>query len=157
MSASYTIEKFSNGMHYITIDRELAESFIKEGHKRVLCRVNNEVVFHGAIMPKKDKSYFINIGLTICKKLKVVEGATVQVELVIDHSKYQFEMPEEFEEVLQSDDEANLIFQSLTDGNKRALIYLVTQVKSSDKRIDRALKIAQKIKYGITSARIILK
>jgi uncharacterized protein YdeI (YjbR/CyaY-like superfamily) len=60
-------------------------------------------------------------------------------------------------EVLASDPEADRVFHSLTEGNQRGLMYLVTQVKSSDKRIDRALKIADKIKQGITSPRVILK
>jgi uncharacterized protein YdeI (YjbR/CyaY-like superfamily) len=60
-------------------------------------------------------------------------------------------------EVLDTDPKANEVFHSLTEGNQRGLMYLVTQVKSSEKRIERALKIAEKIKAGITSPRNILK
>ena len=42
-------------------------------------------------------------------------------------------------------------------GNKRGLMYLVSQVKSSDKRIERSFIIAAKLKRGITSPREILK
>jgi uncharacterized protein YdeI (YjbR/CyaY-like superfamily) len=66
-------------------------------------------------------------------------------------------MPEELKEVLDTDDEANKIFHTLTAGNQRGLIYLLSLVKSSDKKIERALKIAERIKLGITSPRLILK
>lgn len=45
----------------------------------------------------------------------------------------------------------------LVDGNKRSLMYLVSQPKTSDKRIERALFIAERIKSGITSPRLVLK
>lgn len=108
-------------------------------------------------MPKKGDGYFVNIGQAICKKLKIKEGSTVTAALSVDSSEYQFEMPEELEEVLNTDEEANQIFNSLTAGNQRGLIYLVMQVKSPDKKIERALKIAARLKSGITSPRVILK
>lgn len=51
------------------------------------------------------------------------------------------------------DTEAKRLFESLSDGNKRGLIYLITSVKATEKRIDRSLKIADQIKAGITSPR----
>jgi hypothetical protein len=91
------------------------------------------------------------------KKLNIKYGSTVKATFSMDNSKYQFDMPEELEEVLRTDPEANSIFHSLTKGNQRGLIYLVTQVKSSDKRIERALIIAERIKHGIVSPKMILK
>ena len=75
----------------------------------------------------------------------------------MDNTDYQFAIPQELEEVLNTDDEANQIFNSLTEGNQRGLMYLVSQVKSVDKRIERALKISERLKNGITSPRLILK
>lgn len=157
MKTEYILEKFSSGMHFITLDKETVEIFTKNGNKRVLCNLNNQIEFHCAIMPRKDKSFFVNIGSTICKKLKISEGSKVEAKFSFDNSEYQFEIPEEFEEVLKLDVDANNVFQSLTDGNKRSLIYLVNQVKSSDKKIERSLRIAEKLKKGIASPKIILK
>jgi uncharacterized protein YdeI (YjbR/CyaY-like superfamily) len=66
-------------------------------------------------------------------------------------------MPEELSEVLATDPEASRIFHALTEGNQRGLIFLVTQVKSTDKRIERSLRIADQVKHGVTSPRLILK
>lgn len=152
-----TLEKFASGMHYVMVDSAVANKFLKDGNKRVLCTLNGECEFHAALMPKKEGGYFINIGSAICKKLKIRQGSPVRVSLRADETPYQFDMPEEFEEVLASDPAARKVFQGLSDGNQRGLIYLVTQVKSADKRIERSLKISSRIKAGVTSPRLVLK
>jgi hypothetical protein len=151
------LHKFNSGMHYILVDEAIVNSFADNGSSRVICTANGDVEFHCAFMPKKEGGFFINIGSAICKKLKVKAGDEISVKFKEDTTEYQFEMPEEFAEVLLQDSEANEIFQTLTDGNKRGLIYIVTAVKSSDKRIERAIKIARNLKAGITSPRLILK
>ena len=157
MKEEYTLEKFISGMHYIIVDNNIVESFKNNGDKRAICRLNDQIEFHCAFMPKKEGGYFVNIGATICKKIKIKEGSSVYAIFMADKTEYQFEIPEELIEVLNLDNDANNIFQNLTEGNQRGLIYLVKQVKSSDKKIERALKIANKLKNGITSPRIILK
>lgn len=66
-------------------------------------------------------------------------------------------MTEELREVLISDQEANRLSHSLTVGNQRGLVYHVTQVKPSKKRIERAIKVTHRTKNGIISPRTILK
>jgi hypothetical protein len=157
MVTEYLLEKFDSGMHYILLDKKTVATLTKDDNKRAICKLNDEVEFHCALMPKKEGGHFINIGSTICKKLKIKEGSKVTATFKIDNTEYQFEMPEELKEVLDTDPKADKIFHSLTEGNQRGLIYLVAQVKSSDKKIERALKIVEKIKNGITSPRLILK
>jgi Bacteriocin-protection, YdeI or OmpD-Associated/Domain of unknown function (DUF1905) len=153
----YTLQKFASGMHYIMLNNKDVSALTKNGNKRAICSLNKTVEFHCAIMPKKEGGHFINIGSAICKKLKLKEGAKVSATFIIDKSEYQFEMPEELREVLNTDTKAEKLFHALTDGNQRGLIYLVAQVKSSDKRIERALKIVERLKIGITSPKLILK
>lgn len=157
MKTEFILKKFDSGMHYILLDEKTVEGLTQNDNKRAICKVNNEIAFHCAIMPKKEGGHFINIGSTICKKLKIQEGSIITASFTIDKTVYQFEMAEELQEVLNSDVEASQIFHDLTPGNQRGLIYLVSQVKSSDKKIERAIKIAAKIKMGITSPKLILK
>ncbi len=151
------VEKFNSGMHYIMLDNKAVVTLTKGGNKRAICKLNDTAEFHCAIIAKKEGGHFINIGSVICKKLNIKVGSQVTAAFQVDKTEYQFDMPEELKEVLESDKEADRVFHSLTDGNQRGLMYLVSQVKSSDKRIERALKIAEKIKHGIVSPRIILK
>jgi uncharacterized protein YdeI (YjbR/CyaY-like superfamily) len=53
-------------------------------------------------------------------------------------------VPEEFTEVFATDPESEKMFSTLTDGNKRGLITLANMAKSGDKKIERALKIAER-------------
>jgi hypothetical protein len=150
------LEKFSSGMHYIFINENTVNQFLSKGSKRAICTINNHE-FHCAFMPKKEGGYFINIGSKICKELNLKLGDLIEPHFKEDTKDYQFEMPEEFAEVLYQEPDALAIFEGLTDGNKRGLIYLITTVKSSEKRVEKALKIVEKLKLGITSPRLILK
>ncbi|MCU0382340.1 MAG: YdeI/OmpD-associated family protein, partial [Chitinophagaceae bacterium] len=90
-------------------------------------------------------------------QLKLKAGMQVSVDLKEDDTALQFDIPEEFSAVMETDPVAREVFDGLTDGRKRGLIQLVHMVKSPDKKIERALKIAEKIKYGITSPQQIMK
>lgn len=157
MPKTYTLEKFSSGMHYILLDTKTVATITQNNNTRAICKLNNTIEFHCAIMPKKEGGYFVNIGSAICKKLQLKLGDTVTATFTIDTTEYQFEIPEELQEVLATDHDASNIFHALTKGNQRGLIYLVMQVKTSNKRIERSLKIAEQLKRGIISPRIILK
>jgi uncharacterized protein YdeI (YjbR/CyaY-like superfamily) len=157
MTAEYILERFDTGMHYIALDEKTASAFTQSGNRRVLCTLNEKVELHSAIMQRKDGGYFINIGLATCKKLKIKAGSTLTASFSPDGSAYQFEMPDELREVLDTDERAAKIFRNLTDGNQRGLMYLVAQVKSTDRRIERALRIAEKIKHGIISPKDMLR
>jgi len=149
----YTLEQFSSGMHYIVVDEKAARKILTNDNKRAICKLNETVEFHCALMKKKEGGYFINIGSSICKRLNIKKGSLVTATFKIDKSKYQFEMPEELEEVLKTDKQAHSIFEKITDGNKRGVIYLVSKVKSVEKRIEKSLRIAEYLKVGITSPR----
>jgi Bacteriocin-protection, YdeI or OmpD-Associated/Domain of unknown function (DUF1905) len=151
------LQKLPNAMHYILLDAKTVAKLTKAGNKRVICTINKTEKLHAAIMPKKEGGHFVIIGSSICKKLKLKVGSEIEVSFVIDKTEYQFAMPEELKEVLDTDEEANKIFHALTAGNQRGLIYLLSLVKSSNKKIERALKIAERIKQGITSPRLVLK
>ncbi len=156
MKHKFVLKKFASGMHYIQFEEEIILEFLKKNQKRLICKINEEIEIHSAIMKKKEGGYYINIGSKVCKKLNLVEGSKLTVSFSEDNTIYQFEMPIELQKVLDTDSEANKIFHSLTKGNQRSLIYLVVQAKSSSKKNERSIRIVAKIKKGITSAKLIL-
>lgn len=151
----YVIEKLY-GMYSIVLPHETGQGLMQKFGKRLLCTINGQTTIHSALMPIKSGGYYITIGKTYLKPLNATEGSVISVSFKKDASELQFKMPEELAAVLETDDEANAIFNKLTEGNKRSLAYLVTAVKNADARIKRALLIAEKIKQGITSARMIM-
>lgn len=70
----------------------------------------------------------------------------VQATLRKDDSKYGLPMPEEMQEVLDSDEEGNRLFHALTPGKQRTLLYIAGFPKTSDKRISRAIVIVEHLK-----------
>jgi hypothetical protein len=155
---NYELHNMGTGyMHYIELDSKTVKRLTAGGNKRVVCTLNNLVTLHAAVMSNKTGMYFISIASKYLKQLKIKTGSIVNAEIKIDMSDLQFNVPEEFTEVLNTDIEAKEIFNGLTPGNKRGLVALVNMVKSSDKKIERALLIAEKIKRGITKPQLVMQ
>ena len=151
------LEKSGSWGYCIILPPAVAEPLMVSGNKRVMCTLNGNLALHSAIMKSKEGEYYITISSKVCKQLGLSGGNKVKIHLQVDTAEHQFSMPEELQEVLDSDPEAATAFDALTDGKKRGIMHLVTLVKSADKRIERALLIAYKIKMGITSPQLLLK
>ena len=143
-----SLENFnSNLWHFhITVPEPVARVFVDQGGKRVVCTLNGTETFQCALMPKGDGSYFININKKLREKLNLETGMQVQVSLVKDTSKYGLPMPEEFQELLNQDEEGDRLFHALTPGKQRNLLYITGIPKSSDKRIARAIIVVDHLK-----------
>jgi hypothetical protein len=151
------IESFENNQCYLPIGPAVAQPFLANGNRRVVCWLNAKEKLHSALLPLKDGGHYIMLGTAVLKKTGLRTGSLVEVSLEPDSSEYQFEMPEEFQAVLDTDPQAEAAFRTLTDGSKRTLMHWIRQVKSVDKRIERSLKIAGKMKSGVKSVKEILR
>lgn len=137
-----------NLWHYhLPVPLPIAEHFKSiSKDNRVICTLNNEVKIHAAIMPKGG-TYYLMLSKDLRKKLGGVEaGDMVQVQMEKDESKYGTPMPEEMQEALYADPEADELFHQLTPGKQRTLIHLVSKVKSSNKRIEKAIVILEHLR-----------
>jgi uncharacterized protein YdeI (YjbR/CyaY-like superfamily) len=76
--------------------------------------------------------------------LRMGEEATVALEP--DHSTYGAEVPEELTELLRQDEEGHERFHVLSPGKQRYIIHYVGAVKSSQLRIDRAIRLIENLK-----------
>lgn len=152
------LEKQAGGMYFIQLSPKEVEPFLKNGNKRVICWINEQEAVHVALLPvQQGQFYWIRLGAAWCKKLKLRTGSTLTIRLKSDDTPHQFDVPEEWTEVMATDPEAEAVFQSLTPGNQRSLLYLVLKMRSTDKRIEKSLMIAEKLKWGITSPREMVK
>ena len=130
---------------HIPVSAEEVKSLL-EGDKRVICTVNQSISFHAALLSDGMGGYFILLNKQRSKKMALRVGDPVLLELEKDNSKYGMEMPEEFEELLNQDEDGAKIFESLTPGKQRNLIHIVGKVKSSDIRIRKAITILNYLK-----------
>lgn len=129
----------------IPVPKKAAKSFV-DGDRRIICSINNEVDFPAALMPDGKGGFFINTSKQLRKKLGIDIGDDVEVTIVKDESKYGMPMPEEMEELLKIDDEADKFFHQLTPGKQRSLLYLIGKPKSTDVRLKKAIVITEHLK-----------
>ena len=141
--------------HSLSLPEEIVKPFLEKGHQRVHIRADfegNSIQFHGAIQ-KRGEGYYLMFGKQNQKSLGVFPNDYFQLQFFEDTSKYGVETPEEFDAVLLSDPEAMELFESLTTGKKRGLIYTILRYKSSQTRIDKALILCENLKRGIRDPR----
>jgi hypothetical protein len=140
------LRNYGSGWHFLDIPAEVGKQFETDPRtRRVVCTLNGSHTFQCALMPNKGE-FVISINKSIREKLGIVDGDTVDVELVADTSKYGLPMPEEFAEVLRQDKDGNKLFHALTAGKQRSLIYMVSTVKDIDRRIHTALIVIEHLK-----------
>lgn len=113
---------------------------------RLICTVNGSLSFQCGLMALKNGSAYITLNNKRLKELGVKYGDAVSVSLTKDESKYGMDVPEELQELLKQDDEGNRRFDLLAPGMQRYIIYYVAQVKSSNLRLERSLKLINNLK-----------
>lgn len=150
------LEKSGNSMHMIPIPKEKGDEIIENYGKRVVCIVNGTKI-HCSIQRSKELGFYIIVGKTTREKIKAKYKDDLELEIKKDISKYQTELPAELSEVLSSDPEANHYFKLLTNGKKRSIVHVVEKAKQEETRINRSLKIAEKLKAGITNLKDLVR
>lgn len=142
------LEKFNSNLwgYHICVPNVVSEVFLGKNAKRVVCRLNDQVEFQCALMPKGDGSYFININKKLRDALRLQIGSPVHATLRRDDSEYGLPMPEELAELLLQDEDGHALFHALTPGKQRNLLYIIGSVKSSDRRLSRAVTVLEHLK-----------
>lgn len=142
------LSKFNSPLwgHHILVPDDISEHFLSQNIKRLVCRLNNKIDIQCALMPTGEETHFININKEVRSKLGLRVGDVVQAQLKEDKSKYGLPMPEEFQELLNQDEEGHLLFHKLTPGKQRNLLYIVGSPKQSNTRLKKALVVVQHLK-----------
>ena len=149
----------SYGMHVVSIPEEVAQPFVSKGHKRVKVVASfqtKSIEFHAALQ-KREGVYYMIFGKNNQKALGIYPNDYFTMQLFEDTSKYGVEVPEEFEAVLCSDYDAHQIFEGLTNGKKRGIIYMISRYKTSQTRIDKSLLLCENLKRGVRDNKDLLK
>jgi hypothetical protein len=130
---------------HIPVPDDIASKMMDGNNRRVLVWIQNAGPFQMALMKVKSYWYLI-LNQEIKKKLGLEMGSSIEVIIEKDRSEFGHEVPEEFQVLLDQDEEGNTYFRSLTMGKQRSLIYLVTKVKNSESRMKKSLAILHHLK-----------
>lgn len=149
----------TGSFYSLLLPEDIIRPFLEKNLRRVKAKASfkgKEFWFHGAIQKRNGKHYMM-FGKRYQKELGVFPNDYFELQFFEDTSKYGVELPEEFEAVMLSDYEAYQIFESLTDGRKRGLIYAIARYKNQQTRIDKTLLLCENLKRGISDPREMLK
>lgn len=125
-------------------DEVAAQCIANRADKRVICHIQGVPTFHCALLPDGKGHYYILLNKE--RKAIIQKQDTIEVQLEPDHSKFGMSVPEEFEEVLQTDPEGAQYFLNLTAGKQRSLLHLIAKIKSVDLKIEKSLIIMAHLK-----------
>ncbi|GAA4961448.1 YdeI/OmpD-associated family protein [Algibacter aquimarinus] len=157
-------KKFTVGLldqFHISIPEKIFKSFAeaKQNRVKVVATFKNKTIhFYAAI--KKDKNtgdYKMMFGKRLQKELNIFQNDYFEMQLFEDTSKYGVDVPEELDAVFLSDYEAFKIFENLTPGKKRSIIYAISRYKNSQTKIDKSLIMCENLKRGHLNPYSILK
>ncbi|WP_439127711.1 YdeI/OmpD-associated family protein [Polaribacter sp.] len=142
---------FTN-VYNIFIPKEIYKPFADKKMSRVKVQFifNDKLLdFYAAV--KKDKhsgDYKMMFSKAKQKEVGIVLGDEFELQLFEDTSKYGVEMPEELEAVLMSDYDAYQLFEALTPGKQRSIIYGIIRFKGTQNKIDKSLIMCENLKRG---------
>jgi hypothetical protein len=138
---------FNHWQYHIPISDEVAEAFMDGQNRRVLIWIMEEGPFHMALFKAKT-CWYILINQQHRTRFNLELGDEVILKIERDYSEFGHEVPEEFQVMLDQDEEANTIFRALTPGKQRSLVYLITKVKNPESRMKKSLAIMHHLRLS---------
>lgn len=114
-------------------------------NKRIICQINNKLDFHCGMLPKSSFHY-IMLSKEKTKILNLKINDEIQVEIFPDSSEFGMNICEELTEVLMSDNEGKILFEKLTSGKQRSIIYLISKTKNAQLRIEKSFVLIEHLK-----------
>jgi len=137
------LEKFDNNLwgFHLPLPINILDQLGTE-NRRVMFRILPSItLFNAGIM--YSKAYpFLLLNTNNVKALRLTIGKKVTIEVESDLSDFGMDMPVELQELFNQDVSAKAYFDELTKGKQRSLIYIVSKVKNTHSRLNKALAIA---------------
>jgi predicted DNA-binding protein YlxM (UPF0122 family) len=137
-------------MGALPIPEDISEQLQADKIKRVEAIVsygNNNLTLYAGVIKRKGLVYLM-FSKANQKSLSIQPGDTLSIEMKEDTSKYQAPMTEELEAVLLSDYEGYELFEKLLPGKQRNIIFMIYNIKDTQKRVDIALNAMENLKMG---------
>ncbi|MEM6316130.1 MAG: DUF1905 domain-containing protein [Bacteroidota bacterium] len=129
---------------YLEVEKSVIDQFPKQRATRLICRIDEKVEYGCGLSHLGNGNYFIIVANKWLKKLGKVEGDRVFFKIWADPNPLGVEVPEVLSELLKQDKWAKSVYDQITDGKKRSLIYTILRLKNIDKQVANALDFFKK-------------
>jgi hypothetical protein len=138
------LEKRKGGYFYFKLDADIVNQFEKKKATRIICTIDDEISFRCGLNHLGDGNFFIIVAKKHLEKLRKHLGDSVNFRIDKDPDQLGVEMPEVLEVLLAQDSEIKKVFDNLTDGKKRSLIYGIKKIKNIDIQVQSTIDFLQK-------------
>lgn len=129
------LEKRKGGYFYLKIDSEIINQFSRKRATRMICTIDNIVSYRCGLNHLGDGNFYIIVAGKYLEKLDKELNDKVAYKIEEDPDQLGVEIPEVLSVLLEQDSEAKEIFDKITDGKKRSLIYSILKIKNIDRQI----------------------
>ncbi|MEM6515965.1 MAG: DUF1905 domain-containing protein [Bacteroidota bacterium] len=130
------LEKRKGGYYYLKIDADIINQFSRKRATRMICTVDGTISYRCGLNHLGDGNYFIILASKYLIQLQKELGDTVEFKIEEDPDQLGVEIPEVLTVFLDQEPELKEVFDKLTDGKKRSLIYGILKTKDIDKQVN---------------------
>ncbi|WP_298424607.1 YdeI/OmpD-associated family protein [uncultured Kordia sp.] len=129
-----TIKK-SGSYYHLEVVAEIVNQLEKKHKTRLICTIDDTVSLNCGLNHLGNGNYYIMVAKRYIKALDKDEHDMVSYTLKEDPNPLGVEIPEVLEAFLAQDEDGKSIFDQLTDGRKRTLIFSILRIKNFDKQV----------------------
>jgi len=129
------LEKRKGGYFYLKIDSAIISEFSRKRATRLICTIDYVVSYRCGLNHFGDGNFYVIVAGKYLEKLNKKLGEEVNFRIEEDPDQLGVEIPEVLTVFLEQDLDAKAIYNKLTDGKKRSLIYSFNKLKDIDKQV----------------------
>ena len=127
----------------VVVPKDIVKDFHAEQIQRIICRFDDKMDIHSALLSSGDGRHFIMINKDVRKQLSWDLDEVKNVTITPDTSTYGIYTAPEFLEVLEQFELGSTFFHQLTPGKQRSLIHMASSPKTSATRIKKSIVILE--------------
>lgn len=133
----------SGSYYHLEVAAAVVNTFEKKRATRLICTIDDTVTLQCGLNHLGNGNFYIMLAKKYIKEIGKEAGETISYKLEIDPNPLGVAIPEVLEVFLAQDPDGEAIFNKLTDGRKRTLIFSVLRIKNVDKQVETILKFLQ--------------
>lgn len=136
------------GYYFLEIHAALVEQLPQKRNTRLVCVLDKKVTLHCGFNNLGNGHYFIIIAARHIAKIKKKAGDLVSAMLEPTADPLGIEVPEVLSALLEQDEELKQVYDAMTDGKKRSLVFLIKDMKSVDLQVQKATRFLTDVKHN---------
>lgn len=129
------------GYFFLSVSSEVVRKLPSGRSTRLICTLPNETRFQCGLNHLGDGNFFVIISKKNLDLSDAIPGEEIEFELAIDPNPLGVEVPEILKVLLEQDEVLKSLYDELSDGKKRNIIFGINRIKNVDLQIERACKL----------------